>query len=108
MFLIAEVHPFTDGNGRLARVLANAELSAAGQQRLIVPTILRDDYVNAMRAMSHHANATPLIRVLDRTQSLCAQLDWRDRQRARRELERLHAFDAPSSSIRFRLPDELA
>lgn len=107
MFLIAEVHPFTDGNGRLARVLANAELSAAGQQRLIVPTILRDDYVNAMRAMSHHANATPLIRVLDRTQSLCAQLDWRDRRRARAELDRLHAFDAPSSGIRFRLPDEL-
>lgn len=107
MFLIAEVHPFTDGNGRLARVLANAELSAAGQQRLIVPTILRDDYVNAMRAMSHHGNATPLIRVLDRTQSLCAQLDWRDRQHARAELDRLHAFDAPSSGVRFRLPDEL-
>jgi hypothetical protein len=108
MFLIAEVHPFIDGNGRVARILANAELSAAGQQRLIVPTILRDDYVNALRAMSHHANATPLIRVLDRTQSLCAQLDWRDLHHARGRLEQLHAFDPPSSGFRFRLPDELA
>jgi fido (protein-threonine AMPylation protein) len=108
MFLVAEVHPFTDGNGRLARVLANAELSAAGQQRLIVPTILRDDYVNALRAMSHHANASPLIRVLDRVQSVCTQLDWRERHDARRQLDALHAFDAPSSDVRFRIPDELA
>lgn len=107
MFLVAEVHPFSDGNGRLARALANAELSAAGQQRLIVPTILRDDYVNALRALSHHASATPLIRVLDRTQDFCAQLDWRDLEGAHRHLERLHAFESPSAGVRFRLPSEL-
>jgi len=31
MFLVAEVHPFRDGNGRVARVMTNAELVAAGQ-----------------------------------------------------------------------------
>ncbi|HMJ01791.1 MAG TPA: Fic family protein [Conexibacter sp.] len=107
MFLVAEVHPFADGNGRVARALANAELSAAGQQRLIVPTVLRDDYVNALRALSHHANATPLIRVLDRTQDLCAQLDWRALEGVHRRLGDLHAFDPPSSGVRLRLPSEL-
>ncbi|WP_290706739.1 Fic family protein [Flavihumibacter sp. CACIAM 22H1] len=27
MFMISEVHPFLDGNGRMARVMMNAELS---------------------------------------------------------------------------------
>ena len=26
MFLVAEVHPFSDGNGRIARIMMNAEL----------------------------------------------------------------------------------
>jgi prophage maintenance system killer protein len=108
MFLVAEVHPFADGNGRVARALANAELSAAGQQRLIVPTILRDDYVSALRALTHNTNATPLIRVLDRTQDLCAQLDWHDLPGAHRRLDELHAFEPPSSEVRFRLPSELS
>ena len=29
MFLVSEVHPFADGNGRVARVMMNAELAAA-------------------------------------------------------------------------------
>jgi len=27
MFIVSEVHPFIDGNGRLARLVMNAELS---------------------------------------------------------------------------------
>ena len=50
LFLIAEVHPFADGNGRVARALANAELTAAEQQRIVIPTVLRDDYLHALRA----------------------------------------------------------
>lgn len=39
MFLVTEVHPFDDGNGRLARLMMNAELVAAGQSRIITPTV---------------------------------------------------------------------
>ncbi len=52
MFLVAEVHPFVDGNGRVARAVANAELTAAGQQRVIVPTVYRDDYLQALRPVA--------------------------------------------------------
>ena len=34
MFLIAEVHPFADGNRRTARIMMNAELAAAGEERI--------------------------------------------------------------------------
>jgi len=110
MFLISEVHPFADGNGRVARVLSNAELTAAGQQRLIVPTVLREDYLQALRAMSRQANPTPLIRVLDRAQNLCAQLDWSSLDGAEAQLRSSHAFETPADAeaagVVLRLPDE--
>ena len=46
MFLVAEVHPFVDGNGRRARIMMNAELVAEGQARIIIPTIFRDNYLS--------------------------------------------------------------
>jgi len=110
MFLVSEVHPFTDGNGRVARVLSNAELTAAGQQRLIIPTVLRDDYLQALRAMSRQVNPTPLIRVLDRAQDLCAQLDWGSLDHAEAQLRVAHAFETPAEAetagLALRLPDE--
>ena len=38
---------FDDGNGRLARIMVNAELSAAGQVRVVIPTSFRDNYLAA-------------------------------------------------------------
>jgi fido (protein-threonine AMPylation protein) len=110
MFLISEVHPFADGNGRIARALANAELTAAGQQRLIIPTVFRDDYLHALRAMSRQANPVPLIRVLDRAQDLCFQLDWTDLDGAEDLLRTAHAFETPAEAdaagVILRLPSE--
>ena len=31
MFVVSEVHPFVDGNGRVARIMMNAEFIAAGE-----------------------------------------------------------------------------
>jgi len=39
------VHPFLHGNGRIARILINAELTNAGLLKIIVPTVYRDDYM---------------------------------------------------------------
>jgi hypothetical protein len=98
MFLVSEVHPFADGNGRVARVLANAELTAAGQQRLIIPVVFRDDYLQALRAMSRLAVPAPLIKVLARAQEWAASLDWRSASSARTDLERTHAFLTPAEA----------
>jgi fido (protein-threonine AMPylation protein) len=112
MFLIAEVHPFADGDGRVARALANAELSAAGQQRLMIPIVFREDYLQALRAMSHRADPKPFIRVLDRAQRWAYEVDWSDPATAKLELERTHALlsasEAEEQGVILRLPSELS
>jgi fido (protein-threonine AMPylation protein) len=81
MFLIAEVHPFVDGNERVARALMNAELSAAGVCRVMVPLSYRDEYMRALRALSHNENPVPLWRVIDRAQRWASLMSWDDRDR---------------------------
>lgn len=108
MFLIGEVHPFTDGNGRVARVLMNAELSAAGEQRIVIPIVYRDNYLQALRALSRNGNPRPLVRVLDFAQEYAAAIDWSDLRTAERMLEETNAFLTPEVAeergLRLELP----
>ena len=92
MFLIAEVRPFVDGNGRIARIMMNAELVAAGEERIIVPTVYLAHYLSALKALSQTRRAEPLVRMLDYAQRWTAAVDWRSLVKARRELEECNAF----------------
>ena len=103
MFLIAEVHPFVDGNGRLARVMMNAELIAGGQHRVIIPTVYRDDHLGALRALSRNARAEVLPKMLDFAQEFTSRVDFSDMAAARRDLEQAQAFREPSQG-RLRIP----
>lgn len=93
MFLVSEVHPFADGNGRAARLLMNSELTAASQHRIIVPTSARDDYLYALRGMTHNANAASLVAVMRALQPTSYEVDFSDRRTAELELRRRGAFD---------------
>ncbi len=108
MFLIAEIHPFTDGNGRTARVFMNAELTAAGLQRILIPISYRDDYLQGLRALSLGGDPKPLIRVLEFAQRYAAGIDWSDLRGAERMLEATNAFVLPhlvdEQRRRLRLP----
>ena len=108
MFLVTEVHPFTDGNGRLARVMMNAELVAQGLRRIVIPTVLRNNYVSALRALSQNGLAEPLFRTLNFAQRFTAAIDFADYDTAVQELERCNAFLDPGvadeQGIRLRLP----
>ncbi len=110
MFLISEVHPFTDGNGRVGRVLMNAELTAAGQQRITIPLSYRDDYLKALRALSRNGDPRPLVRVLDFAQRYAAAIDWSDLDTAKGMLARTNALvppdEAEEKGLRLMLPDE--
>jgi len=92
MILVSEVHPFADGNGRIGRIMMNAELIAAGQERIIVPTAFRTDYLGPLKALSHNAETAPLIRMLDVAQRYTHGIDWRTLEHARAMLEQTNAF----------------
>jgi len=98
MFLISEVHPFADGNGRVARVMMNAELVAAGESRIVVPTVYRNNYLTALKALSRNGIIGALVRMLDFAQRYTAAVDFSDLKSARLILERTHAFDDPNES----------
>jgi len=108
MFLIAEVHPFVDGNGRVARIMMNAELVAAGEERIIVPTVYRANYLSALKALSQTRRAEPLVRMLDYAQRWTATVEWRSLAEARRALEACNAFldasVAEAEGRRLRMP----
>jgi Fic/DOC family len=101
MFVVAEVHPFIDGNGRLARVVLNAELSAQESQRIIVSIHDRDDYMQALRGLMHNGNAAAYVSVLSSLQRTSFDTDYSSLAAARRSLEAREAFVEESRSAIF-------
>ena len=97
-FLVSEVHPFADGNGRVARVMMNAELVAAGEERIVIPTAFRNNYLSALRALSRNGRPEALIRALDYAQRWTRAIDWREVASTERQLEACHAFLQPEEA----------
>lgn len=95
MFLVSEVHPFADGNGRTARIMMNAELQAADEERIVIPTVYRANYLSALRALSRTGRPEPLIRVLDYAQRWTAAIGWGAVPETQRELDACDAFVDP-------------
>lgn len=50
------IHPFIDGNGRTARLLTNLILFKFGYSVIIIPPILRADYIEALKASQTQNN----------------------------------------------------
>lgn len=66
MFMVSEIHPFLDGNGRIARIMMNAELTKNNQAKIIIPTVFRDDYMGALRKLTRQSDPEPYIRMMQR------------------------------------------
>lgn len=110
MFLVAEVHPFADGNRRIARIMMNVELAAENEQRIIIPTVYRNNYLVALKALTHNQQPQALVRTLDFAQRYTGKVDWGDKKISQRILEATNAFIDPTQAdlqgIRLTLPDD--
>lgn len=76
MFLVAEVHPFDDGNGRLARLVMNAELTAVDECRIIIPTLCREQYLDCLRRLTRHGDPEPFLKAMTHIQEWTAAFDY--------------------------------
>ena len=92
MFMISEIHPFLDGNGRIARVMMNAELVKANQTRIIIPTVYRDDYLGALRRLTRNDDPAVYIKMLQRAQKFSATLLADDMEALENQLTQSNAF----------------
>lgn len=92
MFMISEVHPFLDGNGRVARVMMNAELAKAQQTKIIIPTVFREDYLGGLRQLTRRDLPDTYIRMLQRAQLFSATIIGEDMDIMQQILTKSNAF----------------
>jgi hypothetical protein len=97
--LIAEQFK-VDGNGRTARIMMNAELAAAGEQRIIIPTVYRNNYLASLRALTQDNAPTPLIRTLDYAQQWTNAIPWSTIKESQLAMESCNAFYEPNKADR--------
>lgn len=96
-YLISEVHPFNDGNGRLSRIMMNAELVKEGLFKIIMPTVCRENYLGALRRATRDQYFQSYCKVMDQAQAYTETIHWADYGEARAKIE----FDCANKT-----PDE--
>ena len=74
------IHPFWDGNGRMARLVANIPVIMAGYPPVIIPRERRQEYINALSeyhlavgTITARSELLPEIDKLDRFKRFCAE-----------------------------------
>jgi Fic family protein len=95
MFLVSEVHPFMDGNGRIARVMMNAELSSKSLSKILIPTVYREDYMGALRKLTRQQIADPYIRMMIRIHEFSSTLNQENINEMEQYLQTCNAFKEP-------------
>lgn len=99
MFMISEVHPFMDGNGRVARVMMNAELTSAGESKIIIPTVFREDYLLALRRLSRQKDPIVFINAMQKVREFSYHIYGEDTHKMEHFLARSNAFEDPSEGV---------
>ena len=99
MFVVSEIHPFLDGNGRIARVLMNAELVKAGQSKIIIPTVYREDYLGALKKLTKQGKCSTYIKMLQRAHQFSAHVYSENIDDMQEYLHSCNAFIEDSEAI---------
>jgi hypothetical protein len=95
MFAISEIHPFLDGNGRIARVMMNAELVNQKQSKIIIPTVYREDYILTLRKLTRQSEPEAFIRMLTKIHEFSSKVTGDSMDAMQKFLEESNAFLEP-------------
>lgn len=60
------IHPFYDGNGRLARLISNLPILFAGYPPIVIPSECREDYLKALWTYEQHGHDLEPLKTLVR------------------------------------------
>lgn len=104
-FLVTEVHPFNDGNGRIARLVMNAELSRVGEARIIIPTLFHEEYVDCQRQLSRQNEPSGLIRAVSLMQQWTVAFDYANVNILIEAVRRTNALERSRAQFRLAMPD---
>jgi hypothetical protein len=97
MFLVSDVHPFADGNGRVARIMMNAELVAADAATIIIPTVFRDEHLQALRALTRRRRPAVLVDALAKAARF-SRMDFSSYPAVLADLQRRNWFRDPDDA----------
>lgn len=100
-FLVSEVHPFDDGNGRLSRLVMNAELTRTGLSRIIIPMLYHPQYVDCARALTRWNDPKGFVRSLVNMARWTSQFDYSNLDMLIQSLRASNALE--ESPTQFRL-----
>jgi len=92
MFMVSEVHPFDDGNGRIARVMMNAEFTNKTKTRIIIPTVFREDYLLTLKRLTNEDDPEPYINMLSKVHKFSEKLNFENYDDLYKYLEDHNAF----------------
>lgn len=104
-FLLSEIHPFEDGNGRLSRLMMTKELTVSGLAHVVVPTVFRNDYLDALRALSHRDDPTIFVRSMEFCQKVSAACSANTIEGAIESWARSYGFCESQKHARLMVPD---
>ncbi|MFM2100005.1 MAG: hypothetical protein RLZZ366_1544 [Pseudomonadota bacterium] len=104
-FLLVDVHPFNDGNGRISRIMMTKELLAAGLSRIVIPTVFRNDYFDALRALSRRDDPSILVRSLEFCQKVTAACSEATTEDVIEAWARAYGFCEDARHARFSMPN---
>ena len=97
--LVTECHPLDDGNGRLARVMMNAELVSAEEVKIIVSTVHRDSYLNGIRDAIRNNKFRTITKVFLDLHGYTHSGEWLDYSEPRTTLETHFAHRLPDQGV---------
>ena len=82
--------------------MMNAELTHANESKIIIPTVFRTDYLDALRKLTRQSDPSVLIRAMSRIRLFSSQLRAEDFDTMQLQLERSNAFsDSEEDILRF-------
>jgi Fic family protein len=75
MFIVSEIHPFEDGNGKIVRVMMNAELVYRNQCKIKIPTVLSGRIFTNIKKLIREKDPVTYVQMLSKVNKFSSYLN---------------------------------